>query len=150
MSIQRPDKGPSGPTNGRTFLVTSLGEYSMQLYPNFKHLALRILLIRANRWYGSLLEMHIGERGKGFEVDYFDMLFMRCILNQWKENAAKKKKVVKEKAPSKVLDTILLPWTTIDSTLKSIVEWEGWTQLNDAVPTAKTIRESQKVQNRSK
>jgi len=141
MSIQRPDKGPSGPSEGRLFSVVSFGEIGLQNYPNFKHFAVRVLLVRVNHWYGSLFEMHLGERGKGFEFDYFDMLFLRYAVKKRQAKSAAKARVkaVKPKTENKVVSAITAPWHMIDQTIKTIVELPLWEAINKAVPTASSI-----------
>jgi len=139
MSIQRPDKGPSGPSDGRLFSVVSFGEIGLQNYPNFKHFAVRVLLVRVNHWYGSLFEMHLGERGKGFEFDYFDMLFLRYAVkkSQAKSAAKAKVKAVKPKTENKIVSALTAPWFMLDNACKTLVELPIWEEINNAVPTAR-------------
>ena len=141
MSIQRPDKGPSGPSAGRLFSVVSFGEIGLQNYPNFKHFAVRVLLVRVNHWYGSLFEMHLGERGKGFEFDYFDMLFLRYAVkkSQAKSAAKAKVKAVKPKTENKIVSALTAPWFMLDNACKTLVELPIWEEINKAVPTANSI-----------
>ena len=58
--MQRPDKIPAGPTDGRFFAVCAIGGFDIQAYPKFKHLVIRFLLIKVNRWYGSAFEIQCG------------------------------------------------------------------------------------------
>ena len=133
MSIQRPDKVPAGPTQGRTYFNVSLGECSVQLYPNFKHFAIRAVLIRANRWYGSLFEMHLGARGNGFEFDYFDFMFLRYFLKQFNPSMFKK-----------LLSPLTMPWNLLDKGIHSVVQLDAWKEINKAIPTAHSIKRSLK------
>jgi hypothetical protein len=137
MSIQRPDKVPAGPTVGRTYFNTSIGECSIQLYPNFKHFAIRAVLIRANRWYGSLFEMHIGSRGNGFEFDYFDFMFLRYFIKQLNPSVFKK-----------LLTPLAMPWNLLDKGIKNLVQLDMWKEINKAVPTAQSIKNNLKLQQR--
>lgn len=146
MSIQRPDRVPAGPTDGRIFNELSTVEFALQWYPNFKHVAFRLLMIRLNRWYGSLLEIHVGERGKGFEFDYFDILFLRYYLEKLKTWRKQKKMETqsKPKTQSKILATILMPWYMIDNAVKEFVNLDLWDRIDDALPSAAKITDSQR------
>ena len=137
MSIQRPDKVPAGPTTGRTYFNTSLGECSIQLYPNFKHFAIRAVLIRANRWYGSLFEMHLGARGNGFEFDYFDFMFLRYFLKQFNPSMFKK-----------LLSPLTMPWNLLDKGIQSVVQLDAWREIDKAIPTAHSIKRKLKSKER--
>lgn len=137
MSIQRPDKVPAGPTQGRTYFNISLGECSIQLYPNFKHFAIRAVLIRANRWYGSLFEMHLGARGNGFEFDYFDFMFLRYFLKQFNPGMFKK-----------LLSPLTMPWNLLDKGIESVVKLDAWREINKAIPTAQSIKQNLKSKER--
>ena len=81
----RPDKTPSGNSPGRHVLEMSLYQAEIQSYPDWHHYGIRFILLKYNTWYGSLFEIHFGERGNGYEVDYLDFLFLRCLVKKSKD-----------------------------------------------------------------
>ena len=105
----RPDKTPSGSSPGKHVLEISLYQADIQSYPNWHHYGIRFLLLKYNTWYGSLFEMHFGERGKGYEVDYLDVLFLRYLAKNMKKPSAPSVKM-----PSSIMGSITKPWTLLD------------------------------------
>ena len=47
--MQRPDKVPAGPTEGRFFALCAIGGFDVQSYPNYTHFVLRFLLLKYNK-----------------------------------------------------------------------------------------------------
>ena len=104
----RPDKTPAGPSAGRIAMEFSLYQFDIQSYPKWHRYSVRFLMLKLNKWYGSLFELHFGERGNGLELDYFDMCFLRYILSNMKNLVQ----------TSSLLSIIVLPWKILDGTAK--------------------------------
>ena len=44
--MQRPDKIPAGPTEGRFFALCAIGGFDVQSYPNYQHFVVRFFLLK--------------------------------------------------------------------------------------------------------
>jgi hypothetical protein len=106
--MTRPDKIPAGPSARRVALEFSLYQIDIQSYPKWHRYSVRFLMIKVNKWYGSLFELHFGERGEGLELDYLDVVFLRYLLQNIKNIAL----------PPALLSSIAAPWQLLDSTTK--------------------------------
>lgn len=121
--MQRPDILPAGPTTGRFFAVCAFGGFDIQSYPKFKHLVIRILLLKVNRWYGSIFEIQCGFVDNKFKLNYFDLCFTNYFF----------KKLIKGKL-SKVFSFLCAPWVFLDLMCKQFVKHEIWHKLNMLIP----------------
>jgi len=125
--MQRPDKIPAGPTDGRFFAVCAIGGFDVQSYPNFQHLVIRFLLLKVNRWYGSMFELQCKFEDNQIILNYFDIFFMNYFY---------KKLLLNVDRLINVIQTIATPWHALDRYCASIVSSNIWTQINAMFPAA--------------
>ena len=126
--MQRPDKVPAGPTEGRFFALCAIGGFDVQSYPNYTHFVLRFLLLKYNKWYGSIIELHVTKKDESIICDYFDFLGINYFAKK-----IKTKKILNFK---KIINFLITPWMYIDNVICKLVKNDIWHNINDVIPRA--------------
>ena len=133
--MQRPDKIPAGPTEGRFFALFAIGGFDVQSYPNYQHLVVRFFLVKYNKWYGSLFELHCTKKDNSVQYTYFDFLFLNYFLKpkeKIKVNAQEKSNAKDEKI--NFIGYAAFPWKLIDKSFATIMKSKVWEKIDAAVP----------------
>ena len=133
--MQRPDKIPAGPTEGRFFALCAIGGFDVQSYPNYQHFVVRLLLVKYNKWYGSLFELHCTKKDNSVQYTYFDFLFLNYFLKpkeKIKVNAQEKSNAKDEKI--NFIGYAAFPWKLIDKSFATIMKSKVWEKIDAAVP----------------
>ena len=125
--MQRPDKIPAGPTDGRFFAVCAIGGFDIQAYPKFKHLVIRLLLVKVNRWYGSAFEIQCGIKDGSINLNYFDLFFMNYFYKKITSNL---------KYYLNLGRKLVTPWQLIDKLCADFVTSKKWAELDSRFPAA--------------
>ena len=138
--MQRPDKIPAGPTEGRFFALCAIGGFDVQSYPNYQHFVVRFFLVKYNKWYGSLFELHCTKKDNVVKCNYFDFLFLNYFFKT-NEKMVVETQQKPDTATSSIKDNkkdffdyAALPWKLIDKSFATVIESKVWEKIDTAVP----------------
>ena len=138
--MQRPDKIPAGPTEGRFFALCAIGGFDVQSYPNYQHFVVRFFLLKYNKWYGSLFELHCTKKDNTVKCNYFDFLFLNYFLKTNEKivvETQRKADIVTASAKDENIDFLgyaTLPWKLIDKSFATVMKSKVWEKIDAAVP----------------
>ena len=124
--MQRPDKIPAGPTEGRFFALFAIGGFDVQSYPNYQHLVVRFFLVKYNKWYGSLFELHCTKKDNAIKCNYLDFLFLHYYYKRIHNDSTLSAKVMK----------LFIPWTLLDKACANFTSSAFWKKLDNIFPAA--------------